>query len=374
MGVLVAHSIIFRTPMWWWDQLVARPSWSGVDLFFVISGFLISGLLFSEFQKKGRINFARFAIRRALKLYPTLYALVLGIMVWRLWKYGFQGWIFTPVVHDILFVQNYLRGTYPHFWSLAVEEHFYVMLPLTLYVMIRWGPRGDSNPFCKLPLVFLVIASATLLARILNGLFGPSYSVATHQFPTHLRIDSLSFGVLLSYWYRFHFKEFSSLLGRARRYLVPVSVLLILPAVFLPPSNFFLYTFGFTGLYLGYGGLMIALLQLTMPTKGFGGWMIRSFAYIGQHSYPIYVFHLFILESLMRTSLLKGPGALPVYFFCTVTAGILFSKLIEFPVLHFRDRIFPPETSAQVIAEGPLRAPVSVALRVPVAAAQASTN
>src|SRR5215472_13778917 len=94
MGVLVAHSIIFRTPMWWWDQLVARPSWSGVDLFFVISGFLISGLLFSEFQKKGRINFARFAIRRALKLYPTLYALVLGIMVWRLWKYGFQGWIF----------------------------------------------------------------------------------------------------------------------------------------------------------------------------------------------------------------------------------------------------------------------------------------
>ena len=370
----MAHSTIFRTPTWWWDSLLARPSWSGVDLFFVISGFLISGLLFSEFQKRGRINFARFAIRRALKLYPTLYALVIAIMLWRLWKYGFQGWIFTPVVHDIFFVQNYLRGTYPHFWSLAVEEHFYIMLPLTLYLMIRRATLCESNPFRTLPLVFLVIASTALLARILNGFFGPPYSVATHQFPTHLRIDSLAFGVLLSYWYRFHFKEFSSLLGRGQRYLVPVSVLLILPAVLLPPSNLFLYTFGFTGLYLGYGGLMIALLQLTMPAKGFGGWMIRSLAYIGQHSYPIYVFHLFILESLMRTSLLKGPGALPVYFFCTATAGILFSKLIEFPVLRLRDRIFPPETSAQVIAEGSLGAPESVVIPVPVAAAQASGN
>src|SRR5215831_7195854 len=90
VGVLIAHISDIRKPRWGWDRLVIRPSWTGVDLFFVVSGFLISGLLFSEFQKRGRINFARFAIRRALKLYPTLYVLVFGVMLWRLIHPGFR--------------------------------------------------------------------------------------------------------------------------------------------------------------------------------------------------------------------------------------------------------------------------------------------
>jgi peptidoglycan/LPS O-acetylase OafA/YrhL len=84
LGVLVAHTTLFRTPASWWDRLVVRPSWTGVDLFFVLSGFLISGLLFSEFQKTGGINYRRFAIRRALKLYPTLYSKLPPGNIWSL--------------------------------------------------------------------------------------------------------------------------------------------------------------------------------------------------------------------------------------------------------------------------------------------------
>src|SRR5262252_1943796 len=99
MGVLIEHTINFRSTRWWWDRALIIGSWTGVDLFFVISGFLISGLLFSEFQKRGRINFARFAIRRALKLYPTLYVLVFGVMLVRLYHHGFQSWIIKPALH-----------------------------------------------------------------------------------------------------------------------------------------------------------------------------------------------------------------------------------------------------------------------------------
>ena len=156
MAVLVTHTIFFRNPRWWWDFAIFQWGWTGVDLFFVISGFLISGLLFSEFQKRGRINFARFAIRRALKLYPTLYVLVFGTMLWRLIHAGFHNvvWIIKPALHDIFFVQSYRPGTYGHFWSLSVEEHFYILLPLTLYFMLRRA--GDSDPFRNLPLIFLL--------------------------------------------------------------------------------------------------------------------------------------------------------------------------------------------------------------------------
>src|SRR6516165_8338287 len=155
MLVLIQHTVNFRNPRWWWDWTVIQGGWTGVDLFFVISGFLISGLLFSEFRKRGRINFARFAIRRALKLYPTLYVLVFGTTLWRLIHAGFHdvGWVIKPALHDIFFVQSYFPGTYGHFWSLAVEEHFYILLPLTLYFMLRNEHRGDTDPFRKLPLI-----------------------------------------------------------------------------------------------------------------------------------------------------------------------------------------------------------------------------
>ena len=147
LGVLVAHTTIFRRPKWWWEQLARFPNWTGVDLFFVVSGFLISSLLFSEFQRRGRINFGRFAIRRALKLYPMLYILVFGVMLERLIHSGFHdlGWIITPALHDIFFLQSYLPGTYGHFWSLAVEEHFYILLPLSCSISC-FERRAPTKP------------------------------------------------------------------------------------------------------------------------------------------------------------------------------------------------------------------------------------
>src|ERR1039458_9010613 len=72
--VLACHSIFVQKPSW--NAAFIRAGWSGVDLFFVVSGFLISGLLFSEYRKTGGIRFRRFAIRRAVKIYPAFYAIV----------------------------------------------------------------------------------------------------------------------------------------------------------------------------------------------------------------------------------------------------------------------------------------------------------
>lgn len=351
LGVLVAHTVIFRSPKWWWDRLAINPSWTGVDLFFVISGFLISGLLFSEYQRRGRINFGRFAIRRALKLYPVLYVLVLGVMFRRLVHSGFHdvGEIVTPALHDIFFVQSYLPGTYGHFWSLAVEEHFYILLPLMLYFMLRQARPGETDPFRKLPLIFLLVAIFTLGMRLVHAVLVQPYSYFTHLFPTHLRLDSLFFGVLLSYWHHFHSHRFKASIGRVRPFLLPLSFLLILPAAVLEQASFFIYTIGLSFLYLGYGCLMIGLLQVPLTTQGFSGFLLRPLSYIGQHSYPIYLFHILVLEQLRNHHLLHNWTGLAIYFISSIAVGILLSKLIEFPVLHLRDRIFPAGDAPQAL-------------------------
>src|ERR1700740_43634 len=107
----------------------AHHGWIGVDLFFVLSGFLISGLLFSEYKKRQSISFKRFFIRRGLKIYPAFYAFLLltgitGELVFHSHPTGAQ------YFHEVFFVMNYEHGVWDHTWSLGVEEHFYIFLPI----------------------------------------------------------------------------------------------------------------------------------------------------------------------------------------------------------------------------------------------------
>src|SRR5262249_49339419 len=150
--------------------------------------------------------------------------------------------------------------------------------------------RHEPDPFRHLPRIFLVVATLCLGARFVHGMLCQPYSYYTHLFPTHFRLDSLLFGVLLCYWYRFHPDIFNRVVARSR-FLLPILLLLVIPAFVLEQGNFFSYTLGLSLFYLGYGGLMIALLKAPITIQLFRG-SLRPFAYIGQHSYPIYVFHL----------------------------------------------------------------------------------
>src|SRR5207249_4772189 len=100
-----------------------RGGWVGVDLFFVRSGFLVSGLLFKEHQRYGAISFKHFIIRRGFKIYPPFYGLIAITVVVGLLKGNLD---ISRLLHELVFLQNYGKGgVWPQTWSLAVEEHFY---------------------------------------------------------------------------------------------------------------------------------------------------------------------------------------------------------------------------------------------------------
>jgi peptidoglycan/LPS O-acetylase OafA/YrhL len=108
-------------------QLVPTISaglWTGVDLFFVISGFLISSLLFKEITLSGTLDLRRFYIRRVLRILPTFYLYIAGTVV--LFSVINKDFSASTIISELLFLQNYFTSFNEHTWSLAVEEHFYL--------------------------------------------------------------------------------------------------------------------------------------------------------------------------------------------------------------------------------------------------------
>jgi len=188
---------------------------------------------------------------------------------------------------------------------------------------------------------FMVVAVACLVMRLQASY---PFDYTKHLIPSHLRLDSLFFGVLLAFYYHRYPDAFLSL---ARRFRFP---LLVLGVVMLAPAylrnidmGHNIYIYGFTLFYLGSGCLLVAALGFQGPPNR----LTNAVAYIGSHSYSLYLWHmavnawgLFVLAKLFP----QGHNWFiyaAVYLIGSVVVGIGMATLIEFPVLRLRDRIFP---------------------------------
>lgn len=306
------------------SKFLYQIGWSGVDLFFVLSGFLISGLLFDEYKQLGHIHIGRFWIRRGFKIYPSFYLLtsisVLALAAIHRLTTG-------KLLSALFFVQSYFPHIWGHTWSLAVEEHFYFTLPLLLIVLTR---VRRSNPFGPIPWVFGIVAALCLLLRLRAYEHGlPALAIHTE---THLRIDGLFFGVLLSYVFRFHESQFRS---AVRHPVWLLGLACLIPMCVLPMDSEFIDTGGLTLIYLGYG----LILAWSVVRPEVRSPLLRVVGWIGRYSYSIYLWHIPLRACIYRGQTGWGffmfGGALSIVF------GVAMAELIEIPALKVRDRLFP---------------------------------
>ncbi len=331
-------------------------SWSGVDLFFVLSGFLISGLLYNEIDKTGSLRLRRFWMRRGLKIWPSYYFIFAITVPLNAFLIGQtsdrkQAWHFVlRQLPSLIFIQNYLPIEYRWgvSWSVAIEEHFYLSLPIVLLLLFR---KGRLHWLLPLGGLFCV---AILVLRILAYSRGADWIHL--YFPTHFRADSLCFGVLLGYLHRYK----PHLTQRICRFW-PILILFaafILGWVAVVPLggvSSFAPTFGFTLLYLAYGGLV--LLAGNNPTFGAHGrlsFLFKALAFMGVYSYTIYLVHAFawiVPAFLIRSSLLPNKTYMDSLFIfpVSIAGGYLASKLIEQPFLRLREKRFPSRAKPSVI-------------------------
>ena len=154
---------------------IFRGGYVGVEVFFVLSGYLITGLLAAEHRNRGRLDVGAFYIRRILRLYPALVAAVLGSLVLAAVT-GHPGSSDLIVVEAagaaLLYVSDFalVKGRFTGFldptWSLAVEEQFYLVWPLALILALRRLRPAALGKWCLTAALVLSVASALLRSRL----------------------------------------------------------------------------------------------------------------------------------------------------------------------------------------------------------------
>ena len=345
----------------WFLRTWNRCGWIGVDLFFTLSGFLVSGLLFREFFETQKVSSIRFLIRRGLKIYPAFYTFLLISVPFslaldlyarselRAFAYAFPYPTVQRIMSESLFVQNYYGYLWGHTWSLAIEEHFY----LGLTVLVVWLCRSRQDPcntFLYVPLIVVCVGLVLLVTRVHLG-YGLNWSWWQILPKTHLRIDSLLYGVLLSYYYHARQQETIAFFRRYTWWLGGASIIMIAPAfVVALEDGPFMYTFGFTLLYLAFGNVIMLMRVWESPVRDNFMYRMRAVIALGRHSYSIYLWHLPVYFWVIALS--PGPmdgryffGEVISYLGISVAIGTGMSVLVEQPVLRLRDKLLPSRSS-----------------------------
>jgi peptidoglycan/LPS O-acetylase OafA/YrhL len=268
----------------------------GVDVFFVLSGFLITSLLLEEWRKTGDISLRKFYLRRVLRLIPALLFFLILIETYSLAIFrGQRFWEMERAIASVIFyVGNWVEafhwvsmGALSHAWSLSIEEQFYLIWPLALLLLLRNG-RNERTILWLLGFTIVLIA----LRRILMWT-GPA-SIDRIYFGGDTRSDELLAGCALGLWvHRPTFRREKTLVWI--RYLLLTAFLSILVLIVHPLQVHAMYTWGWPlvevavcvvilSLVLGAGGLLQKLLEL------------RPAVWTGRLSYGLYLWHFPILE------------------------------------------------------------------------------
>jgi peptidoglycan/LPS O-acetylase OafA/YrhL len=317
----------------------SRIGWMGVDLFFVLSGFLVGGLLIQEITHTGHIRVGRFLVRRMLKIWPAYYFYILFQIIVR--RHPLHSFVWQ----NLLNIQNYVGTSLSHTWSLAVEEHFYLLLPFVLL----WIYRRQSLRV-RIESILIGVCAAVLCIRVVTF---PLVGAVRLQWETHTRLDGLLFGVLLSHVLYASRERFDRIL-RHRAILAVLSVSVFLLGLVTTESAY-MPTVGYTVNYLCFGAF-------TLLIYGYHGWLVqtslyRAIAWIGRYSYGIYLWHLSVREPLLHMAerLPQSFAWFPLLvaqYAAAIVLGVIVTKLIEFPVLRLRDHLFPRGV-AQLPPENP---------------------
>lgn len=355
IGIVMAHHVVWAVPGYA-DNWV-RGTWSALDGFFVLSGFLIGGLLFGELQRTGSVRYPMFVLRRFLRLYPAM-LVALAAMVFVSVRVDGEAWakVWPTVRAGGLYAMNWPFGSnqpllieYTHFWSLAVEFHFYLALPLLLWPLARarvpdWGRVA----------VIAAVMGAIWWERT-RVWTGPRSFPAAYVF-TWTRADTLLWGVLVALAVR------RGWIGERHKLVLR---LLAVPAMAWQAWVIWRYdarTDVYTVLMTVSGFTNALLLSwVLIDARSVVARLLasRPLAWLGTRSYSMYLYHFPVFFYGGRhLQGLSDRWRLVTVVALTVGLADVSYRLVERPAFRLKDRLTRRRAALEVPSSAPLAAPV----------------
>ncbi len=317
---------------------IFKGGWIGVDLFFVLSGYLITSLLLGEYDKYKDISLKKFYMRRFLRLLPALFTgVILANILWK--PSGFVVHRLEATLAAIFYYTNIqldLGGNMRHLWSLAVEEHFYLFWPITvLYFLFR-------KPHKKMIWITVGILAAVTIFRVYLKIYPLDYGmifIDAYRF-TLTRIDCILMGAIMA-----------MILAQKRKDNIAITCnsndtwqLLLLAGCFV----FILFTLKESVVFWAHGGFILTNLLCTLTVlfaikhphhPALSGKIMH---WIGARSYGIYVYHYPVFTFIKWSS--ATPSAKEIItvtllrFLVSFVIAALSYKFIEKPILNLKKK------------------------------------
>lgn len=310
---------------------VVHWGWTGVDLFFVLSGFLIGGQLWKELKRAGHIRIGRFLLRRGLRIWPLYYAFVVFVAA-----EGLFGRTMRGMWSDACFFSNYIYGQIGGGWTLSTEEQFYILAPITIALFARIIKPKHLWILPAAGLLGLVVNRVILLSYWQAQYLDASYMRFALITPLYTHADGLGVGLLLAWFAVFRPELIAS---KRLRLSVCGGMLVVGTALYYLSHYIFCYTT--LGLIFGAAALWGLGLQRTPRPLGWHGFYI-----ISRLSFGMYLNQFGLLErlsSLLLPLRVKGGEAAfwMLYAVCllaSIAIAFVTFQMVEWPFLQLRAR------------------------------------
>lgn len=360
--VVVCHVSFFEPFL----SLTWRQGWTGVDLFFVISGFVVSRSLFRllpafssetnllERLRQSQSALRTFFVRRFFRIFPLAFAwALLPLLAIRLFNdtgaFGEAKWfeigrvlvsVFTLQFNYALITSS-IPEVIPYYWSLSVEEHFYILLPIAFLFL-----PTSSRRLAGVTLGFFIICFLLRPFIPMPESWPENRQVHWYLMPSHLRFDSMLVGVALAILWseKFFKKPLPSATNKMAGNAVTIVLLFLIWAI---------PTFATSSLIYHIGLPVVALISVVLVhmaslennlVLGIRG-LERPLEYVGSRSYGIYLIHSpidhFMIETLHRYNLSEAlPAWLQFTLWATLTLAIveLCHRFLEKPLIDYGRR------------------------------------
>lgn len=358
-AVVVSHTSTFG--------FLTDMGWMGVDLFFVLSGYLIGNQILSPLARGTSFSLRTFFARRLLRTVPNYYVV---LALYLLLPAQLGGPHTAPLWRFLSFTQNiglHFGETFSHSWSLCVEEQFYMILPLAALLIatrrraLRWGWTVLGCAIAG----GMVVRGWAWTAHGRNAIDNVDFAVHVY-YSTFARFDELLPGVAIAMLKNFHGDLYDAILRRGNALLFGgLAALATMVYLFLHHYQVDGYGFTFPMMTFGYPLLAASFAVLTLaalsPSSLLHRVRIPGAQQLALWSYAIYLAHKpifkLVLEPLGRWHVdTNAPAGIALVMAAGLSGGWLLYRLVETPFMRGRARWFPADAVTERAESGQRRA------------------